>query len=62
MIHGLKDKALLASALNDNWKWIEKDLTLVTEPEADHFVQQDAPETVTRTIANWLKANPSTGR
>ena len=58
MIHGLKDKALLASALNDNWKWIEKDLTLVTVPEADHFVQQDAPETVTRTIANWLNANP----
>jgi len=55
MIHGLKDKALLSSGLNDNWNWIEKDLTLVTVPEADHFVQQDAPDTVTRTMVNWLK-------
>jgi outer membrane protein assembly factor BamB len=54
MIHGLKDKALLPSALNDTWKWLEKDLTLVTVPESDHFVQQDASETVTRTIVNWL--------
>ncbi len=54
MIHGLKDKALLPGALNDTWKWLEKDLTLVTVPESEHFVQQDASETVTRTIVNWL--------
>lgn len=54
MIHGLKDKALLSGALNDTWKWLEKDLTLVTVPDSDHFVQQDASETVTRTIVNWL--------
>ncbi len=54
MIHGLKDKALLAGALNDTWKWLEKDLTLVTVPESEHFVQQDASETVTRTIVSWL--------
>jgi pimeloyl-ACP methyl ester carboxylesterase len=54
LIHGLKDKALLSSALNDTWKWIDKDLTLVTVPESDHFVQQDAAETVTNTIVRWL--------
>lgn len=54
MFHGLKDKALLADALNDTWKWIEKDLTLVTVPEADHWVQQDAPDLVTRTMVAWL--------
>ncbi len=54
IIHGLKDKALLPGALNDTWKWLERDLTLVTVPEADHFVQQDAAETVTKTIVNWL--------
>jgi pimeloyl-ACP methyl ester carboxylesterase/outer membrane protein assembly factor BamB len=54
MIHGLKDKYLLADGLNDNWKWIEKDLTLVTVPDADHFVQQDAADFVTKTLANWL--------
>jgi len=54
MIHGLKDRFLLAGALNDTWKWIEKDLTLVTIPYANHFVQKDAADLVTRTIRMWL--------
>ncbi len=54
MFHGLKDQALLPAALNDTWKWIEKDLTLVTVPEADHWVQQDASDLVTRTMISWL--------
>jgi pimeloyl-ACP methyl ester carboxylesterase len=54
MIHGLKDKALLAGALNDTWNWLDKDLTLVTIPDADHFVQQDAADLVTRTMVSWL--------
>lgn len=55
MFHGLKDKTLLPAALNDTWHWVEKDLTLVTIPDADHFVQQDAPELVTGTMVDWLK-------
>ena len=54
MIHGLKDQALLPGALNGNWQYVEKDLTLVTVPEADHFVQQDAAEFVTRAMRSWL--------
>lgn len=54
MIHGLKDKALLPGALSGTWDWIDNELTLVTIPEADHFVQQDAAEKVTRTMVNWL--------
>jgi pimeloyl-ACP methyl ester carboxylesterase len=54
MFHGLKDKALLASGLNDTWDWIDNELTLVTIPSADHFVQHDAPERVTRKIVSWL--------
>ncbi len=54
MIHGLKDKALLAAGLNDTWEWVEKDLTIVTLPNADHFVQQDAAEEVTRRMISWL--------
>ena len=54
MIHGLKDKALLPSGLNNTWQWLEKDLNLVTIPEADHFVQHDAADKVTRTITAWL--------
>ncbi len=59
MIHGLKDTALLPAALNDTWKWVDKDLTLVTLPGAGHFVQQDAADTVTRTIASWLTLKTS---
>ncbi len=58
MFHGLKDKALLPGALNDTWQWIDKDLTLVTVPEADHFIQQDAADLVTRTMVNWLNREP----
>jgi len=55
MIHGLDDQALLPSALNDSWNWMEKDLTIVTVPGASHFVQQDAAELVTDKISRWLK-------
>jgi pimeloyl-ACP methyl ester carboxylesterase len=54
LIHGLKDKALLAPALNGTWDWVERDLTIVTIPESDHFVQQDAAEFVTQTMVSWL--------
>jgi epoxide hydrolase 4 len=54
MFHGLKDTALLPGALNDTWKWLEQDLTLITIPSAGHFVQQDASELVTRNMVRWL--------
>ena len=54
MFHGLKDKALGQGALNGNWQYVEKDLTLVTIPDADHWVQQDAAELVTRSLVRWL--------
>lgn len=54
LIHGLEDKALLASALDGTWNWVGADLTLVTIPGADHWVQQDAPDLVTRSITAWL--------
>lgn len=55
MIHGLGDTALLSGALNNTWDWLEKDFTLVTVPGAGHFVQQDAPEMVTKSVLMWLK-------
>ncbi len=54
MIHGLQDIALLPGALNNTWDWMGKDLTLVTIPEAGHFVQQDAADLVTRSMRAWL--------
>ncbi len=59
MIHGLDDPYLLPGALNDTWKWIEKDLTLVTVPKAGHFVHRDAPEFVTETMVRWLTRSES---
>jgi pimeloyl-ACP methyl ester carboxylesterase len=54
MFHGLGDQYLLPGALNDTWKWIERDFTLVTIPKAGHFVHRDAPKLVTDTIVRWL--------
>jgi pimeloyl-ACP methyl ester carboxylesterase len=54
VIHGLKDTALLAPALNNTWEYVEKDLTLATVPTAGHFVQADEPEFVTKTMRAWL--------
>ena len=54
MFHGLDDTALLPGALAGTWNWIDADLTLVTVPGANHFVQQDAPELVSNTMRDWL--------
>jgi pimeloyl-ACP methyl ester carboxylesterase len=54
MFHGLKDIALLPGALNDTWQWIDKDLTLITIPDAGHFVQHDAADLVTKKMVSWL--------
>ncbi len=54
MIHGLDDIALLPGGLNDNWKWVDKDLTLVTVPHAGHWVHHDAAPLVTKTMVRWL--------
>lgn len=54
MIHGLKDQYLLPGALNDTWKWLDGEFTLVTIPEAGHFVHRDATESVNRHLLRWL--------
>ena len=54
MFHGLKDPALLPGALNDTWKWVEKDLTLITVPDAGHWVHLDATDLVNRSMMAWL--------
>lgn len=54
MFHGLEDQALLPGALNGTWQWVERDLTVMTIPGASHFVQQDAADTVSNTMVDWL--------
>jgi pimeloyl-ACP methyl ester carboxylesterase len=54
LIHGLKDKALLAAGLNNTWEWVDNELTIVTIPNADHFVHHDAPDRVNQIMLRWL--------
>ena len=54
MFHGLEDTALLPGALAGTWNWVDADLTLVTIPGANHFVQQDASDLVSTTMRDWL--------
>lgn len=54
--HGLEDTALNSDGLNNTWDWLDGDYTLVTAPEAGHFVQQDAAELVSSTLRWWLLA------
>ncbi|MEX2130960.1 MAG: alpha/beta hydrolase, partial [Pseudohongiellaceae bacterium] len=58
IFHGLMDTALHSNGLNNTWDWIDADTTIVTAPEASHFVQQDAAELVTSTMKWWLLARP----
>jgi pimeloyl-ACP methyl ester carboxylesterase len=53
-IHGLQDPFLLPGGLNNTWEWLANDWSLLTIPNAGHFVQHDAADLVTRTILNWL--------
>ena len=55
LFHGLEDQALHSDALNNTWDWIDADLSIVTIPNAGHFVQQDAAELVTKTMHHWIR-------
>ena len=55
LFHGLEDQALHSDALNNTWDWIDADLSIVTIPNAGHFVQQDAAELVTKTMHYWIR-------
>ncbi|GHG97175.1 epoxide hydrolase [Pseudodonghicola xiamenensis] len=53
-IHALEDPYALPAGLNDLWQWVEAELTIETWPGIGHFVQQDAPERLTRALRLWL--------
>ncbi len=61
MFHGLQDRALLPGALNDTWHWVSNSLTLVTIPNANHWVQNDASDEVNQVMLDWLKRRYPTG-
>ena len=55
LIHGLKDRAVMAEGISGLWNCVEADLTITAIPGVGHFVQQDAAELVSRTMLAWLK-------
>ncbi len=56
MFHGLKDTALNAKRFEQHLGMAgQRFFTLVTVPQAGHFVQQDASDLVTRIIELWLQ-------
>lgn len=61
IFHGLEDTALHSDGLNNTWDWIDQDITLVSAPNAGHFVQQDAADLVTSTLRWWLLARSTDG-
>ena len=54
VFHGLRDTALHSNGLNNTWDWNDRDTTIVSAPDANHFVQQDAADLVTTTLKWWL--------
>ena len=54
VFHGLDDTALHSDGLNNTWDWNDSGTTVVAVPGAGHFVQQDAADTVTKTMRWWL--------
>jgi pimeloyl-ACP methyl ester carboxylesterase len=56
-IHGLADTYLLAAAIDGTWNLVEKDFTLLTIPNANHFVQRDASAQVTSVMRSWLETH-----
>lgn len=54
LIHGLKDTALLAPAIDGTWRWIDAPFELNTYPWAGHFVQRDAAEEVSAALVRFL--------
>ena len=53
--HGLDDMWLMPEALNDTWRYLEQDLTLVTVPNAGHWVHLDAADEVNRLLIDFLQ-------
>lgn len=59
VIHGLGDPFLLAAGHNSTWTFVEAPCTISMVPGVGHFIMQDAPDTVTKLIKDWLGGKPS---
>lgn len=56
VVYGREDVPLVVNGLNDLWKWVDSELTLLVVPGAGHSPHQEVPEFVTPRIMDWLAA------
>lgn len=56
LLHGLEDPYALPAGLNDVWKWIGNEVTIMTLPGVGHFVQHERAPEVARALRGWLSA------
>jgi pimeloyl-ACP methyl ester carboxylesterase len=56
VVYGREDVPLVVSGLNDLWKWVDNELTLLVVPGAGHGPHAEMPEFVTPRIMDWLAA------
>ena len=56
VVYGREDVPLVVEGLNDLWKWVDSELTLLVVPGAGHGPHVESPEFVTPRIMDWLAA------
>lgn len=56
VVYGREDVPLVVEGLNDLWKWVDQELTLLVVPGAGHGPHVESPEFVTPRIMDWLAA------
>ena len=57
VVFGREDRPLSATGLNDLWQWVEKDLTLLVIPGANHGPHAEVPALTTPRIMSWLRSS-----
>lgn len=55
VVYGREDVPLVVNGLNDLWKWVDSELTLLVVPGAGHGPHVESPEFVTPRIMDWLE-------
>lgn len=60
VVFGREDVPVTASGLNDLWKWVDNELTLLVVPGAGHGPHTEDPAFVTPRIVDWLATRAHT--
>jgi pimeloyl-ACP methyl ester carboxylesterase len=56
VVYGREDVPLVVEGLNDLWKWVDQELTLLVVPGAGHGPHSEVPEFTTPRVLDWLAA------